>query len=117
MCCATGETKMKAFNDCLQYYWCYDGVVNDYLTGPLDGYEFDETIQNWASENSFVCNVDLCGAPAPPPVPAPSAPPAANPGPQPATPCCDPNEYRMRAIDDCNKYYWCYYGEPYGEVV
>ena len=107
MCCAEGETKMKAFNNCLQYYWCYSGVVNDYLTGPLPGYGFDESIQNWASQGSFDCQVDLCGAdapPSPPPTPSPTTP-NAQPTSGPPVKCCNPDDHKMKAINDCTQYY------------
>lgn len=120
MCCAAGETKMKAYNGCLQYYWCYSGVVNDYLTSSSPGYLFDESIQNWVLlEGIFTCQVDPCDGSTPPPTPLPTPPPTAPPqaAPGPPAQCCDENEYAMRAIDDCKRYYWCYYGEPYVDIV
>ena len=61
-CCEAGETRMKAYNDCKEYYWCLYGEALDDLVGVGAGYEFNEEIQNWAHAGTFECIVDDCGS-------------------------------------------------------
>jgi len=73
MCCEPNENKLKAYNECTQYYTCSWGKVLPNLVGPLDnGALFDESFGNWNWPSNFVCYVDSCERFSPPPTPQPT---------------------------------------------
>jgi hypothetical protein len=60
-CCKENETRLKAYNDCTQFYHCVDGVVVPGVCGPQSGLLFDELLQNWNHEHLVTtCEVDSC---------------------------------------------------------
>jgi len=101
-CCDAGETKMKAYNDCTQYYWCLNGVPNSDVFGPTTGVLFNEAIQNWDYASNFECAGDTCGGGTPGEPPTTPAPIAPSPPSPPSTDACCSYNYK-----DCNAVGWC----------
>merc|ERR1712176_1429773 len=60
-CCKENETRLKAYNDCTQFYHCVDGAGVHGVSGPQAGLLFDESLQNWTHEHLLTtCEVDSC---------------------------------------------------------
>merc|ERR1711983_18098 len=63
-CCLAGETRMKAYNDCNEFYHCVNGLVYPGAVAPGEPglLLFDEEIQNWNYANLVTCSSidDIC---------------------------------------------------------
>ena len=60
-CCPSGYYGLRAWNNCLQYYHCVNGVVTGEVFDVPDGTLFDQNIQNFNWANQVTCVVDNCG--------------------------------------------------------